>query len=151
MSNIKTIRNIRSLLLGQVKGLSIEHFNQIPRGFNNNIAWNLGHLIAVQQGICYKKAGLPILISDDFWEKFRSGSKPDGIFSEGDMADIRQLLVFTVDQLETDYNNHAFDNYNAWSTRIGTRVAGIDDGLEFLLFHEKLHAGTIATQKKLVI
>lgn len=139
------------MLLEEVKDLSIEQFNQIPKGFNNNVGWNMGHLIAVQQGICYNKAGLSLLISEDFWEKFRSGSKPDGIFSEDGIAHIKQLLVITLDQLETDYNNSIFGNYTAWSTRLGTKVTNIDDGLEFLSFHEKLHSITIAALKRFVI
>jgi len=110
----------------------------------------MGHLVAVQQGICYQKAGLPLLISDDFLKKFKPGSKPDGIFSEDDVVHLKQLLVSTLDQLETDYNNRVFSNYTPWSTRFGTRVTNIDDGLEFLSFHEKLHSGTITALKRLV-
>ena len=73
-SQIETIRKTRTFLLEQIKNLSNEEFNRVAEGFNNNIIWNLGHMIAAQQGICYKRASLPTLISDDFWEKFRSGS-----------------------------------------------------------------------------
>ncbi len=138
------------MLLEQVKNLSIEQFNQIPEGFSNNISWNMGHLVAVQQGICYQKAGLPQLISDDFFEKFKPGSKPNGIFSKNDILHIKELLVITLDQLENDYNNLVFCNYTVWFTRIGTRVNNIDNGLKFLSFHEKLHSGTIAALKRLV-
>ncbi|KAA9037154.1 DinB family protein [Ginsengibacter hankyongi] len=149
-THIKTIRDARAWLLEQVKDVSISQFNQIPPGFTNNICWNMGHLVAVQQAICYKNAGLPLSISDDFWKKFRSGSKPDVIFGECDIIQIKQLLITTLDQLETDYINRVFANYTAWSTRIGTKITSIDDGLEFLAFHERLHSGTITALKRLV-
>ena len=148
---IETIRKTRSFLLEQLKDLSTEQFNQTPKGFNNNVIWNLGHMIAAQQGICYKRAGLPTMISDDFWERFKSGSKPEGIISDDEIAHIKQLLFITLDQLETDYNKHIFGNYTAWSTRYGVELADIDDAIKFLPFHEGLHSGSIMAIKRLVI
>ena len=42
-----------------VDRLSIEELNEIPEGFNNNIAWNFGHVIISQQMLCYVRAGIP--------------------------------------------------------------------------------------------
>lgn len=147
---IETIRNTRSSLLEQLNNLSIKQFNQIPRGFVNNISWNMGHLIAVQQGICYQKAGLPLLIHGDFWQQFKPGSRPARIIDEVEIANIQLLLITTLDQLETDYNNQVFGNYTGWSTRLGTTIINIDDGLEFLSFHEQLHSETIRALKRVV-
>lgn len=150
-SQIETIRKTRSLLLEQLAGLSTSQFNQAPKGFSNNIAWNLGHLVAVQQGVCYKKAGLPTMISDGFWRRFRSGSKPEGMIDAKEISHIKQLLFFTLNQLETDYNKQIFGNYTAWTTLPGDELTCIDDGLKFLEFHEALHAGTIIAIRALVI
>ena len=149
-SQIETIRKTRSFLLEQIKNLGNEQFNQVAEGFNNNIIWNLGHMIAAQQGICYKRAGLPTIISDDFWEKFRSGSKPDGVVNDDEIERIKEMLFTTLDKFEDDYDKKIFGKYTAWSTRYGVELASIDDGIEFLPFHEGLHAGTIAAIKKLV-
>jgi uncharacterized damage-inducible protein DinB len=148
---IQIIRDTRASLLEQLNDLSIKQFNQTPRGFVNNIGWNMGHLIVVQQGICYQKAGLPLLIRDDFWQQFKPGSRPERIIDEVEIANIKQLLITTLDQFETDYNNRVFGNYTGWTTRLGTTIMNIDDGLEFLSFHEKLHSGTITALKRLVI
>ncbi|SHM54259.1 DinB family protein [Mucilaginibacter sp. OK098] len=148
---IETIRNTRASLLEQLNDLSIDQLNQIPQGVVNNISWNMGHLIVVQQGICYQKAGLPLLIHDDFWLQFKPGSRPERIIGEVEIVNIKQLLITTLDQLESDYENKIFGNYTGWSTRLGTTIVNIDDGLEFLSFHEKLHSGTITALKRLVI
>lgn len=145
---IEAIRKTRTMLLEQVEGLTVEQFNQIPQGFQNNISWNMGHMIVVQQGICYRKSGLTLLINDDFSEKFRPGSKPKGIIDVLEIINIKQLLVTTLDQLETDYKSRVFSNYMAWTTRLGTKIATIDDGLGFLSFHEQLHLGNIITIKE---
>jgi len=147
---IESIRQARTSLLEQVEDLTVDQFNQIPIGFQNNINWNMGHMVVVQQRICYKKSGLAPSISDDFVEKFRPGSRPEGMIGVLEIVNIKHLLVSTLDQLETDYKNRVFANYNAWTSRLGTKIANIDDGLEFLAFHEQLHAKTIKTKKKMV-
>jgi hypothetical protein len=147
---IETIRKTRSFLLEQIKNLGNEQFNQVAEGFNNNIVWNLGHMIATQQGMCYKRAGLPTVISEEFWEKFRTGSKPQGRLSDEEIVYVKDLLLTTLDKLEDDYNNKIFGNYTAWSTRYGVEIASIDDAIEFLPFHEGVHSGTIGDIKRLV-
>ena len=73
---IEIIRKIRKYLLESVKDLSIDQLNTTPAGFNNNIAWNLGHMIAAQQGICYVRAGLQPPAGEGFFNTYKPGSKP---------------------------------------------------------------------------
>jgi hypothetical protein len=148
--HIETVKQARTLLLEGIKDLNAEQLNKIPAGFNNNINWNMGHLIAVQQAVCYKRASLPVLISDDFWERFKPGSKPDIDINDDEITHIKQLLLITLDRLETDYNKNIFGNYTAWTTRQGVELASIDDGIKFLLFHERLHSAAIMAIKRLV-
>jgi len=149
-SQIETIRKTRSFLLEQIKNLSNEQLNRVADGFNNNIIWNLGHMIAAQQGICYKRAALPAMINEDFWEKFRTGSKPQGPLSDDEITQIKDLLMTTLDKVQTDYDKKIFGNYTAWSTRYGVEIASIDNAIEFLPYHEGLHAGTIQAIKRRV-
>ena len=147
---IEILRKTRSNLLEQIKDLSNEQFNQVPEGFNNNIIWNLGHMIATQQGMSYRRAGLPTFITDEFWEKYRTGSKPDGLAGEKEIAQIKDLLFTTLDKFEDDYDKKIFGNYTAWSTRSGVTMTSIEDSLRFLPYHEGLHSGTIIAIKKVV-
>ncbi|MFB9842380.1 DinB family protein [Mucilaginibacter ginsenosidivorans] len=147
---IENIRKVRAFLLEGIKDLTTEQLNRIPEGFNNNIIWNLGHMVAAQQGICYKRAGITPHISDEFWEQFRSGTKPERLLSESEIANIKQLLSTTMDELEADYNNDIFTGYTAWNTRYNVEIKNIDDALHFVPFHEGLHSGTIGALKRLV-
>jgi hypothetical protein len=149
-SQIETIRKTRTFLLDQIKNITNEQINQVAEGFNNNIIWNLGHMIATQQGLCYKRAGLPTVISEDFWEKYRTGSKPEAVVGEIEIAEIKDLMFTTLDKFETDYDKKIFGNYTAWSTRYGVEIASIDDGIKFMPFHEGLHSGIIMAIKRLV-
>ena len=147
---IENLKKVRLHLLESIKDLTTEQWNKIPEGFNNNIAWNLGHLIAAQQGICYKRANLAPHITDEFWEQFRSGSKPNGYLSTDEIAKIKNLFLKTIDELDADYSKGIFGNYTAWSTRYGVEIGSIEDALKFIPYHEGLHAGTIAIFKRLV-
>ena len=147
---IHLLRQSRLYLLEQVSHLSTEELNTIPHGFNNNILWNLGHLIAAQQGICYRRAGLPMSISGEFYSAFQPGSRPDHFMNATFADKVRGLLVSTIDLLEQDYKRSVFHQYAAWTTRYGATLATIDDALAFLPFHEGLHQGAIAAIKKLV-
>ena len=147
---IEIIRKTRSFLLKNLEGLTTEQYNKIPEGFNNNIIWNLGHMIAAQQGICYMRAGIAPRVGEDFINTFKSGTRPERTFSETEIQEIKELLFTTLDQLEEDYNNKIFNNYNTWSTRYAVELASIDDAINFLPFHEGLHSGCSTALKKLV-
>ncbi|MGN6640258.1 MAG: DinB family protein [Mucilaginibacter sp.] len=147
---IDTIKKVRTFLLEGIKDLTTEQLNRIPEGFNNNIIWNLGHLVAAQQGICYKRAGVKPLITDEFWENYRSGSKPQGPVSEAEIENIKTLFLITLDELEMDYDKNLFTNYTTWTTRYGTEMTNIDDAIAFIPFHEGLHSGVIMAMKRLV-
>lgn len=137
-------------MLEGIKDLTNEQLNKVPEGFNNNIAWNLGHMVAAQQGICYKRAGLTPNISEEFYEQFRSGSKPEKPLSDSEIATIKELMASNIDQLQADYDQQIFGGYTAWTTRYAVEMASIDDAIKFLPFHEGLHLGVISTLKKLV-
>jgi len=147
---IEIIRKTRSFLLDHVKDLTTEQFNKIPEGFNNNIIWNLAHLIAAQQGVCYIKAGLAPRLDEDFINAFKSGTKPGNPLSEAEIENIKSLLFTTLDQLEDDYNSGVFGNYTAWTVRYGVEFTNIEDAITFLPFHEGLHSGFTTALKRLV-
>jgi len=149
-SHIESIRKTRAFLLTSIGDLSIQELNKIPDGFNNNIIWNLGHLVASQQGICYIRAGLQPVIGENFVVKYKSGTKPEKFIDNDELDFIKNLLLSTLDQLESDYYNKTFSVYNSWTTRFGVELASIEDALNFLSFHEGLHLGTINSLRRLV-
>lgn len=146
----EVIRKVRAFMLEGIKDLNNEQLNRVPEGFNNNIAWNLGHMIAAQQGICYKRAGLATHISEEFYEQFRSGTKPEKVVTESEIATIKELMTSTIDQLKNDYEECIFGGYTVWATRYAVEMANIDDAIAFLPFHEGLHIGVITALGKLV-
>jgi hypothetical protein len=146
--SIEIILKPRLMVLNAIKDLSAEQLNLVPPGFNNNIIWNLAHMISAQQGICYTRAGLPIITDDKFYTPYRPDTKPVDFVGEEDIATIKELFVSTIEQLETDLDKEIFGNYGSFTTRYGAELDSIDTAVAFLPFHEGLHAGYIMSLKK---
>ena len=147
---IETIRNPRKLLIKVTEGLSIEQLNKVPPGFNNNIIWNMGHIITAQQGVCYRRCGLDLKIDEDFFQRYKPDTKPEGFIDSMGVEKIRTLLFTTLDELEADYSAGIFTNYPTFVTRYGIEINSIDSAISFLPFHEGLHIGCMIALKKLV-
>ncbi len=144
-------RKVRQLLLDTVNNLTTEQLNHVPAGFNNNIIWNMGHVIATQQGICYRRAGLPLQIENDFFETFKPGSKPEMFFDSNEIDLIKSLALSTIDDFEKDYIKKQFEQYETWTTRFGAEITSIDVAAEFVFFHEGLHTGYVMAMKKVLL
>jgi hypothetical protein len=147
---LEIIRKTRRFLLESIKDLTNEQWNTIPTGFNNNIAWNLGHMVASQQGICYARAGMSVKVPEDFFNSYKPGSKPGRNISEAEIETIKELLFSSLDVFEQDYKNGLWPSYPAWTSRSGIEVDSIDKAVDFLQYHEGLHSGYILTMKRIV-
>lgn len=147
---IETIKTTRLFLLSVIEGLNLEQFNKVPEGFNNNIIWNLGHMIAAQQGICYLRSGLELKVPENIFHEFKPGSKPERHYSQQEINDIRSMMISTLDQLITDLENGIFKTYTNITTRYNVELKNISDAIDFIPFHEGLHSGCIMSLRKLV-
>lgn len=150
---IEKIKKFRLFLLSQVEALTAGQLNSIPSGYNNNIIWNIGHLISAQQTMCYIRAGLPVTIDDKYFNSYLSGTKPGAFVDDKEISIIKELLLSTIDRLQTDYDKKLFINYtpSAGILKVyGFEVNNIDEALEYLLYHEGFHGGYITALKRLV-
>jgi len=148
----EVIRASRQALLSLVEGLSTEQMNKIPDGFNNNLAWQMGHLVVSQQILCYKLSNNELIIDPTLVDKYRNGSKPENYISTEEISQIKTYLTATIDQLEKDLNANKFDNYTPYSisTYKGYRLERIEDAIKFIVSHDGLHYGCSLMMKKFV-
>lgn len=149
-TQLKMLRNARSMTLKLLDSLKAEQLNKIPEGFNNNIIWNAAHMVAAMQSICYRLSGLEMLIGMDFYESYKPGTKPEKVVDEKDIEHIKQLFSTTVDKLEEDYKKGAFANFTPFTTRYGLPIDSIEEAISFLPFHEGVHLGYIMALRRVV-
>ncbi|TDH28854.1 DinB family protein [Segetibacter sp. 3557_3] len=147
---IDMLRHTRRHLLSILEDLSMDQLNDTPSGFNNNIVWNVSHMIASQQGVCYKRAGVPLIIPESFFMEYKPDTRPERYIDANEFQQTKETFLSSLDVLERDYNNNLFKNYIPWTTRYGVPLANIDETLQFLVFHEGLHFGYVMALRHLV-
>ena len=141
---LEVLPNTRGFFKKYLENLSLEDLNKIPNGFNNNVIWNIGHIVVTQQLLAYKMAGLPMMVSDTLVGKYRKDSKPESNASQEEVDELKTLLFSTVKKTKEDYNNGLFENYQAYTvSTTGNTLTNIDEAFQFILFHEGMHLGYI--------
>ncbi|HTB51141.1 MAG TPA: DinB family protein [Ferruginibacter sp.] len=150
MRQFEILKKTREYLLNDIKDLTTEQLNEIPAGFNNNIIWNLAHMLATQQGICYARAGMKLVIDQSLFDAYKPGTKPEKFVDANEIAEVKKLFIAMVDRLEIDYANNIFTNFTAFTNRYGFEHRHIDDSVNFVLYHEGLHFGIINAMKKMI-
>jgi hypothetical protein len=143
----ETSRNLVSKIL---ENHSLEQLNKIPEGFNNNMIWNIAHIVVTQQLLVYKLSGLPMLFSEEMIEKYKKGTKPERDASQADIDEVKSLLFSTIKKTKVDYDNGIFKDYQEYPTSTGFILKNVEDALAFNNFHEGLHIGILMNLRKLV-
>lgn len=150
---IEKIKKFRQFLFTQIAGLTAEQLNKIPEGYNNNIIWNLAHLICAEQSICYVRAGQSITVNDKYFSPYRTNTRPNAFIDEQEIERIKKLLISSIDELQTGFDKKIFDNYSPSeniSRVYGVELNNVGDALEFLLYHEGFHSGYIISLIRIV-
>ncbi len=140
----------RNLILKAIADFSLDQLNMIPEGFNNNIVWNIAHLVVTQQILCYKFSGLPIAVSEEMVSKYMKGTSPQDVVSMEEFEEIKELFINLPKQIETDYSNGIFTSYQSYTTSVDVTLTDIDSAITFNNFHEGIHLGIILGLRKLI-
>ena len=141
-------RKVRRYLLETVHDLTTEQFNHIPAGFSNNIIWNLGHVVAAQQGVCYVRPGKELRVDKDIFDDYKPGTRPGKYVDSMGIDRIKGLALNTIDIFEKDCLANEFAAYTPWTTRYGVELNNINVATEFLFYHEGIHVGDIMALRK---
>ena len=138
----------RAALSKIIENYSLEQLNTVPKGFNNNLIWNIAHVIVTQQLLMYKLSGLSMQVTDEMVEKYKKGTKTEGDVSQEEVDLIKKLLLTTLNQTEKDLKDQIFKNFNEYPTSTGFVLRSIEDALHFNNFHEGIHLGYILALRK---
>ncbi len=140
----------RKYFLNLFKELTPEQLFYIPKGYKNNIIWNIAHVLITEQMLTYVLSGLNISVDKKFIKKYGKGSKPSTKVSQKDIEEIKTILIPAIQKTEKDFNNKVFKTYTEYPTSTNIVLKNIDDALQFNSFHEGIHFGIILSIKKLV-
>ncbi|RUL49862.1 DinB family protein [Lysinibacillus antri] len=134
----------RRNILKEVEGISSEVLSTIPAGFNNNIHWQVGHVLVTGELFFFPgQKNLPA----EFIENFRNGSKPADW--SGEVPSLEAIIEKLQEQQEriNALPEEAFAQ-QLEKPFIGNNTSG--ELAAFGAFHESLHFGQIHILKRLI-
>lgn len=141
---LEVLPNTRKFFNNYLEKLTLNDLNKIPKGFNNNIIWNIGHILVTQQLLAYKLSGLPMMVNDTLIAKYMKDTKPEGFVEQAEVDEIKVLLFSTIEKTKEDFNKNLFKDYKEYTvSTTGNTLKNIDDAFQFTLFHEGMHLGYI--------
>lgn len=144
------IRQTRKVFISLVNSLSVEQLNTLPPGFNNNIAWNLGHIMVTTQALCYQRSGVNPNFKIPLFSAYRKDSRPTYPIQSNEISFIKELLAHSIDQIEKDYQSGVFArDFVPFSTSTyGAELTSIEEVLVTTLMHDNLHLGYAQAQRR---
>lgn len=143
-------KKVRISILNTISNLSAAQLNEVPAGFNNNIIWNIAHIVASQQGLTYFRSGLEMPVGDDYFKTYKSETKPEGPLSDHEIEKIKGLILTTIDQFQEDYNRRLFSNFQSFTSRYGIEFNSIEEVIPFVTFHDGIHFGYVMALKRVI-
>ncbi|WP_447635437.1 DinB family protein [Flavobacterium microcysteis] len=144
-----TLQN-RTVLENYLQNYSLEQLNKVPEGFNNNLIWNIGHIIVVQQLLVYKLSGLPTMVSDEMISKYQKGTKPEADVTREEVNEIKRLLYVTIEQAQADFDNQIFKTYHEFTNNLGFTIRSAEGAIAYNYYHEAMHLGMMMSIRKFV-
>jgi len=141
-NHMETVRGMTELLLQQIPE---DIANEVPNGFNNNIRWNFGHIVFVQEKLVIERLGEEPKIPKDFVSCFGGGTKPtDWVDTPPTFSEI----FTTMTEQKTRIKEILFGRLNEpllnpFKTKTGFSFNTAGEILLFSIYHEALHVETI--------
>jgi hypothetical protein len=133
-----------------LKQLSLDKLNKTPKGFNNNIIWNIAHTMVTHQLLMYKISGHQMHIPIEWVKLFAKDTKPERYFKADEVKLIDAALFSTYDQFEKDLANGLFNDFKPYETSTNMVLDSVETTQSFLLFHDGIHLGSVLALVKLV-
>ncbi|CDQ20161.1 DinB superfamily protein [Halobacillus karajensis] len=140
----KQINMIRQATLKEMDGVTEEQADKQPEGFKNTIRWNLGHIYVVQNSLMAKFGGKPMETPSRYLKLFAPGTKPSDWQSDVPSLDeLKQKLEEQPAKLKETLNGQLDDE----AAEAFLSLPTVGEILNFTLYHEGVHTGTIKALK----
>ncbi|MBB3113719.1 putative damage-inducible protein DinB [Paenibacillus phyllosphaerae] len=144
------LKFVRDNTIKQVKGISEEEARTVPRGFNNNMLWNLGHILLVHEKFSFALTNEKMELPKHFAELFASGTKPEqwGTQVPG-LDEMLLLLAKQIERIEQTLRHRLEEELEQpFVTSAGLELLAVKECLSFCLYHEGMHVATIKAIKQ---
>lgn len=150
MNVFDILHQTRKNILAVIDQMSLAQLNEIPPGLNNNILWNLGHVVVTQQALNYRLSNLPMKVNNDQVDLFKKGSVAKS-YSQEVLDLLKSQIMPLVEETRIDFEAGRFQEFQTYPTSYGITLESIQDSFEFNNAHEALHLGYIMALRRMVV
>ena len=150
-NQFRLLRATRENILEVLAQSSSETLLTIPKEFNNNILWNIFHVMASQQLLIYGLSQTPFYLDKSFIFQFKSGTKPKGKKDLDFVEWAKNNLLLSVKQLSKDYQEGIFGDLKPLKTSYGFEIKSVEQAIYFNNLHESMHYGHIKMLQRLLM
>ena len=148
--SLQLLGHNRQMFKSLLTKFTLTEINSIPKGFNNNIFWNIAHCMVSFQRLVYHYSGLPMGIPEKWMRQYNKGTAPTARVTQKDVDELISLFDAKYTQLLKDLDKGIFKNYEVYTTSTKMELKSVEDAIMFCLVHEGLHVGSVLALAKLV-
>jgi hypothetical protein len=138
---------VRERTLQQLEMINEETADRMPQGYSNTLRWNLGHILTVQENLCFKLIGESFELPEAFPAFFANGTRPgDWKNTPPTLDTLKSLLIQQPLRIKQKLSLRLEE-------RLEQHFKGIDrlDGvIGFSLYHEGMHTGIMMGLRKAI-
>lgn len=141
---LRQVEVVRAITLQKVESITEDVADIMPKGFNNTIRWNVGHILIVQDQLASNFAGLPQQLSPEFVALFGNRTRPSEWQVEPPTLqtlsyELKKQTAYIKESLGSRLQEKAIKPF----VRLGFKMETIGEILTFSLHHEGMHTGVI--------
>lgn len=142
---IHHMETVRSITEQTLKKIPEEISDTIPKGFNNNIRWNFGHIAFIQEKLVFGLLGEEMKIPRDYERLFSAGTKPaEWDETPPSFAEVAEILTEQKARIKNFIPGRFHDKLSTpFTNRMGITFYTVGEVLLFSFYHEALHIETI--------
>lgn len=141
---LRQVEVVRAITLQKLESITEDVADIMPKGFNNTIRWNVGHILIVQDQLASNFAGLPSQLSPEFVTLFGNRTRPSEWKVEPPtMQTLSYELKKQTDYIKESLGNRLQEKVIKPFVRLGFEMETIGEILVFSLHHEGMHTGVI--------
>jgi uncharacterized damage-inducible protein DinB len=139
------METVRGITEQSIKKIPEEISDTIPKGFNNNIRWNFGHIAFVQEKLVFGLLGEEMNIPKDYEQLFGAGTKPaEWKETPPSFTEIAEILTEQKTRIKDFLQGRLHENLpTPFTNRGGITFYTVGEVFLYSFYHEALHIESI--------
>jgi hypothetical protein len=146
---IASARIARGYMRQRIDGMSDGELLRIPTGAENNVLWNVGHVVLSHYRLVYRPSGATVPVPEHWNDWFLPGTSPANWGRNAPSAgDVLDQFDAQFDRIEADHAQGLFATYKPFELKSGSRLGSVEEAMAFNLMHEGIHIGAVIALKQ---